>query len=94
MATMSDDKTLTMTWTLHLKEPLTDKEKDTIIGNLYEHLWEQRHCNIPGFVKIDEVVPPDGKYRVSIRDLLGTVEAALQAEGVPVVDTKRDDEWR
>jgi hypothetical protein len=61
MANLIDDgKTLTMTWTIHLSAPLSEGEKDTIIGNLWEHIHNERDAGILGFVKVTRVVAPDG----------------------------------
>jgi hypothetical protein len=59
---MTDTHTLTMTWTLHFSGPLTEKEKSTIIGNLWEHIHNEREGDIPGFAKITRVISPDGKH--------------------------------
>ena len=78
---MTDNTTITLTWMMELSAPLTDKEKDTIIGNLWEHIHNERHEGIPGFTKIAHVTAPDGKYRVTIDDVLGSVESAFCEEG-------------
>lgn len=70
---MADDKTLSVTFTMHLTEPLTEAEKNTIIGNLWEHIHNERHEDIEGFVKIEEVDSPDGKYRAHIGDMMDSI---------------------
>jgi hypothetical protein len=92
MTVTSDDKTLSVTFTMHLTEPLTEKERDTIIGNLWEHIYNEWAENIPGFVKIAEVDSPDGKYRSSIRDMMDAIGGTFKSEDVSVRDYKTGDE--
>lgn len=85
---MADDKKLTVTFTMHLKEPLTDKERDNIVGNLYQHIAEERHGEFLGFDKIDFVESPDGKHRTTVLDMLDVVEVTMMEEGIKVADDK------
>jgi hypothetical protein len=50
--------TMTMTWTLHCTEPLTDEEKKTIVGNLFEHIGEEAGAGIEGFEKVERICYP------------------------------------
>jgi hypothetical protein len=78
---------MTMTWTLEFSEPLTEKEKNTIIGNLWEHIHSERDADIPGFAKIVHVTLPDGKYRQIPSEALGAlVERAFREAGIPFVE--------
>jgi hypothetical protein len=65
------DTTLTMTWTLHLSDPLTEDEKRTTIGNLFEHIHHESKAERflkssrvesvkSGFAKVTRVIAPDG----------------------------------
>lgn len=56
---MTDDLTLSVTFTMHLTEPLTEKEKQTIIGNVWEHIDFETQEEVLGFAKIAEVYPSD-----------------------------------
>lgn len=84
------DTTLTMTWTLHLSEPMTDEEWDAVIGNIHQHILDEADAGIPGFAKIEEVTAPDGKYRVTSRDMGDVIASAFRQEGVPVVEARKD----
>jgi hypothetical protein len=90
IAVSNDGRTLTMTWTLHLSEPMTDEERDAVIGNIYEHIFNEQAANIPSFVKVAEVVSPDGKYRRSVRDMMDSVEGAFRTDGVPTRDAPKE----
>ena len=39
-------ETISLTGTLELSEPLTEKEKDTIIGNLWDHIHNERKASL------------------------------------------------
>jgi len=77
--TTNDNTTLSITWTFELSSPLTAEEKDTIIGNLWEHIHHEREEGIAGFVKIVEVGSPDGKYRVTPEDVLAKITSELSS---------------
>jgi hypothetical protein len=89
-----DDKTLTVTFTMHLKEPLTPDEKESIIGNLWEHIHQEAFnadCaeGYPGFNKIAEVDSPDGKYRASIRDVWDVIANEFRSAAGTARQSKR-----
>ena len=52
---MQDNKTLSVTFTMQLTEPLTDNEKQTIVGNIWEHIDFETQEEVPGFAKIAAV---------------------------------------
>jgi hypothetical protein len=56
--TDSTANTMTVTWTLELSEPLTQMEKDTIIGNLWDHIGNECSAEVPGFAKVTGVTVP------------------------------------
>jgi len=39
---MADSRTLSVTFTMHLAEPLTKEEKDAVIVSLWEHIRDTR----------------------------------------------------
>ncbi len=79
---MADDKTFSVTFTMHLTEPLTEKEKSQIIGNLWDHIHNECEDGIAeAFGKIAEVDSPDGKYQGHVGDMWDKLANMFQAEG-------------
>jgi hypothetical protein len=48
---MADSKALSVTFTMHLAEPLTKEEKDAVIVSLWEHIRDERAEGMPGFAE-------------------------------------------
>ena len=65
MALTSGEKTLSVTFTMHLAEPLTKNEKDAVIVSLWEHIRDERAEGMPGFTKIVSAESSRRKRRIS-----------------------------
>ena len=58
MAKTEGEKKFSVTFTMHLTEPLTAKEQRTIVGNLMNHIQAECQDGIEGFAKIYEIEVP------------------------------------
>jgi hypothetical protein len=52
--------TMTVTFTLLFSEPLTQEERDNIVGNIWKHIEVEQREDVLGFNKIANIVPPEG----------------------------------
>ncbi len=62
---MADSRTLSVTFTLRLTEPLTKEEKDAVIVGLWEHIRDERAEGMPGFTKVVGAESPGRKHCIS-----------------------------
>jgi hypothetical protein len=62
---MAGSRTLSVTFTMRLTEPLTKEEKDAVIVSLWEHIRDERAEGMPGFTKIVSAESSGRKHRIS-----------------------------
>ena len=55
---MAGSRTLSVTFTMRLTEPLTKAEKDAVIVSLWEHIRDERAEGTPGFTRLSVLKAP------------------------------------